>query len=406
MKSKLIAGAIFTATVATVALFPPHQSSGAITTGHISPLPVAGAVIDPLVAQRPKIEVVFVLDTTSSMSGLIAAAKEKIWSIASTMASAENAPEISMGLVAFRDRGDTYVTRVVDLSDDLDSMYATLMDFQAEGGGDGPESVNQGLYDAVHRISWSQDPQAYKVVFLVGDAPPHMDYANDVPYPQTLAVAAGKGIVVNTVQCGTNGVTTSRWQQMASIGQGQFFQVGQGGDAVAIASPFDSKLAELSARLDATRLSYGDEQEQKKSKNKEEATAKLHALSSVASQARRAMFNASDSGERNLFGDKDLVEDLAAGRVELESIDSASLPASIQALPAPAQQLKLRELADERVELRERIKDLARERTDYLSKKVAETEVGEVSLDHKIYRAIKQQAGKLGLRYEADAPQY
>ena len=113
--------------------------------------------VDPLTNQRPLVEVVFVLDTTGSMSGLIQAAKEKIWSIATTLAPAQPAPEIRMGLVAYRDRGDDYVTRVVDLSDDLDSMYATLMDFRAAGGGDGPESVNQALHDAVHRISWSQD---------------------------------------------------------------------------------------------------------------------------------------------------------------------------------------------------------------------------------------------------------
>ena len=35
--------------------------------------------------QRPMIEVVFVLDTTGSMSGLINAAKQKIWSIANTL---------------------------------------------------------------------------------------------------------------------------------------------------------------------------------------------------------------------------------------------------------------------------------------------------------------------------------
>ena len=332
MKSKLIAGAIFVGTVATVVLFPPHQTSGAITTSTIA-LPV----VNPTANIKRKIEVVFVLDTTSSMSGLIAAAKEKIWSIATTMASAESAPEIHMGLVAFRDRGDAYVTRVLDLSTDLDTMYATLMDFKAEGGGDGPENVNQALYDAVHNISWSQDREVYKVVFLVGDAPPHMDYANEVRYPRTLEVAARKGIVVNTVQCGNDQTTTARWQQMASLGQGQFFQVGQSGDAVAIASPFDQRIAELSDRLDATRLYYGDADTKKKQQRKLEATDKLHAMASLAVRARRATFNASSSGERNLFGDQDLVEDIASGRVELEGIDSAELPAAMTALE-PAEQ--------------------------------------------------------------------
>ena len=157
------------------------------------------------------IEVVFALDTTGSMGGLIQAAKEKIWSIATTMSQAQPAPTIKMGLVAYRDRGDDYVTKVVDLSEDLDSVYATLMDFSAGGGGDGPESVNQALYDAVNKVSWSQQADAYRVVFLVGDAAPHMDYQDDVKYPQTLATAKAKGITVNTIQAGNNHDTQLVW---------------------------------------------------------------------------------------------------------------------------------------------------------------------------------------------------
>ena len=65
----------------------------------------------------PRIEVAFVLDTTSSMSGLIQAAKDKIWSVANTLATAKPTPQIKMALVAYRDRGDAYVTSVTDLSD-------------------------------------------------------------------------------------------------------------------------------------------------------------------------------------------------------------------------------------------------------------------------------------------------
>ena len=188
MKSKLIAATLFGLTATAVIYYPT-----ASTIAGVTPLPVQ-TTSQTLTHQRPKIEVVFVLDTTSSMSGLIDTAKEKIWSIANTMASAQTAPDIHMGLVAFRDRGDAYVTRVTDLSQDLDSMYATLIDFRAEGGGDGPESVNKALYDAIESISWSEDPNSYKVVFLVGDAPGHMDYQNEMQYPQIVALAQQKGI--------------------------------------------------------------------------------------------------------------------------------------------------------------------------------------------------------------------
>lgn len=71
------------------------------------------------------------------------------------------------------------------------------MDFSAQGGGDGPESMNQALYDMVHKISWTQIPNAYKAIFLGGDAPPHMDYQDDTQYPQTIANAINLGIIVS-----------------------------------------------------------------------------------------------------------------------------------------------------------------------------------------------------------------
>ncbi|NNJ95093.1 MAG: VWA domain-containing protein [Halobacteria archaeon] len=403
MKSKIIALALFAFTTATVALLPAYQTVGGVTPND---RPVIDPIIDPAPNERARVDVVFVLDTTGSMSGLIQAAKEKIWSIATTLASAQSAPEIRMGLVAYRDRGDAYVTRVVDLSSDLDSMYATLMDFQAQGGGDGPESVNQALHDAIHKVSWNQQDGTYKVVFLVGDAPPHMDYPNDVKYPVTLRAAKAKGIVVNAIQSGQMSSTTPAWQRIASLGNGNYFQVENSGNAVAIATPYDEKLATLSARLDDTRLYYGNREEKEKQRRKTEAADKLHAASSVESRARRATFNSSKSGAANFLGEGELVDEVTSGRVELSDIDRDELPAPMQTM-APEEQAKvIRETAERRNQLERQITELTRERADYLDKKVKEAGGAKDSLDDKIYRAVQEQAGRLGLTYEADAPAY
>src|SRR5262249_12464274 len=152
-------------------------------------------------------------DTTGSMSGLIEGAKQKIWAIANQMASAQGSPEIRLALIGYRDRGDAYVTSLHDLSDDIDALYTNLQTFQADGGGDGPESVNQALHEAVTRLSWSSDPGAYRVIFLVGDAPPHVDYPQDVSYTTSVQLARTRGIVVNTIQCGWDGETTRIWRE-------------------------------------------------------------------------------------------------------------------------------------------------------------------------------------------------
>jgi Mg-chelatase subunit ChlD len=408
MKTKTLAIGLFTATAVTVTCYPAIQEVLAATHRNMIKTPPISVNPDTQINanQRPKIEVVFVLDTTGSMGGLIAAAKEKIWSIASSMASAQTAPDIKMGIVAYRDRGDVYVTQTVPLSNDLDSMYAKLMDFQADGGGDGPESVNQALNDAVNKITWSQDKNTYKVVFLVGDAPPHMDYQDDVKYPVTLALAKQKGIIVNSIQCGQDSSATSDWKQVASLGQGNYFQVEQTGNAVAIATPYDKKMAELSAKLDKTRVFYGSDEEKAKQANKLAATDKLHKESSPEAQARRATFNVSKSGKANLLGENDLVESVTSGRVELSSIPNKSLPATLQAMSPKVQEKFVAEKKKERDVLEKDIQQLADQRNGYLRQKIVAEGGKKDSLDAKIIDAISIQAKDKGLIYDNDSAKY
>src|SRR5438105_5361650 len=115
--------------------------------------------------KKPRIEVCFVVDTTGSMGGLIEGEKQKIWSIANEMISTKPTPELKLGLIGYRDRGDEYVVKSFQLTDDIDSIYGHLRDFKAEGGGDEPESVNEALAEAIEKMPWSQDRQVLKIIF-------------------------------------------------------------------------------------------------------------------------------------------------------------------------------------------------------------------------------------------------
>jgi ElaB/YqjD/DUF883 family membrane-anchored ribosome-binding protein len=394
---KIVALVLIIATATGIALFPMVKQAQAINTTKTTTAPPG---------QGHRIEVVFILDTTSSMSGLIQAAKEKIWSIATSMASAQENPDIKMGLVAFRDRGDAYITRVYDLSEDLDSIYASLMDFRAEGGGDGPESVNQALHDAIHKVSWSQDSNVYKVAFLVGDAPPHMDYDNDVKYPVTLGAAKRKGIVVNTIQSGQHQYTRPAWQQIAALGHGDYFQVEDSGNAIAVTTPFDEKLSTLAAELEDTRLYYGNAETREKQKAKLDASAKLHKELSTEALARRSEYNATDSGKKNFLGESELVDAITSGRVALEEIDAGNLPHSLQLMAPAAQMEVINEQAHRRDQLKQEIRQLSESRNRFIQEKVAAEGGADDSLDEKIYRSVKEQAASVGLTYDSDSAKY
>ena len=387
MKAKLIAVALILVTAGAVVFYPVLDSSAANQ-------PIR------LQDQAQKIEVVFVLDTTGSMGGLIETAKEKIWSIATTLAQAEQTPEIRMGLVAYRDRGDAYITQIVDLNSDLDTMYGHLMQFVADGGGDGPESVNRALYDAVNTISWSQDPSSYQAIFLVGDAPPHMDYRGESRYPQIVRAAAEKGIIVNTIQCGTLQDTVAPWTEIARLGNGRYLNVAQAGGAFAVTTPFDDEIARLSAELDATRLFYGDSEEMEVLSGKVAATERLEAQASAASRARRGVFNATASGLKNLFGDKDLVENVSRGEVALEDIPEAELPARVRALDRVEQEQLIGELASRRSELQGQIEELSESRAAFIEERVDEAGGADDSLDRQLYDIVRDQAEPKGLSFE------
>jgi Mg-chelatase subunit ChlD len=390
MKTQLLVVALFVLTAGVVAGHSGHS------TVSVMPLPDPG--------QQPgkaRIDAVFVLDTTGSMGGLIQAAKENIWSIASEMASAQPTPELRIGLVAYRDRSDGFVTRVIDLSTDLDSMYAQLMGFQAEGGGDFPEAVNEGLDAAVHRMSWSLAPNAYKVVFLVGDAPPQMNYPDDVKYPATLKAARERGIVINTIQAGEHAETRRHWQQIASLGGGASFQVGMQGDAIAVTTPFDEQIARLSQELDRTRMFYGDAARKEALARKSAAAESLHASAPAAAIARRAEFNASSAGKANFLAEADLVADLDAGRVELDAIADENLPATLAAMTPEERRQTVAETAARRTKLEAEIGELAVQRREHIAEALRDRKDLEDSLDHQILKVVKEQAASKGLHYEA-----
>jgi hypothetical protein len=344
---------------------------------------------------KPRIEVCFVLDTTGSMGGLIEGAKQKIWSIANDMVRAKPTPEIRLGLVAYRDRGDDYVTKPFDLTNDIDAIYGHLRSFQAAGGGDEPESVNEALQDAVRKMSWSQDRHVLKIIFLVGDAPPHMDYADGPKYPQVCQEAVKKDVIINTVQCGSIERTTPFWTEIAQLSEGSYAAIAQSGNMVAIATPMDSELAELNRKLGKTLVAYGAEPARRAV-----ATKQLAAEAAPASVAAdRLAFNARAGVA--VQGEGELLDGLSSGKVKLESLDKDQLPAELQKLDQNGLKAEIGKKQKERTELQARIQKLTRERDDYIAaerKRQAEQGKGD-SFDEKVAASIRAEAARKGIQY-------
>ncbi len=209
--------------------------------------------------KKSLVEVTFVLDTTGSMATLIDGAKKKIWSIANTIVDINPDAEIRMALIAYRDRGDDYVVKTVHpLDTDVQSLYSALTGLQADGGGDTPESVNEALNKGVNSLQWSTDTQAKRIIFLVGDAPPHIDYLDEKQYPAIINEAVDKHIIVNSVQAGDSKTTRKVWKKIAKLGKGTYLAIPQsGGKIVQVETPYDDEILSKQAALDKTVIIYG-----------------------------------------------------------------------------------------------------------------------------------------------------
>jgi len=281
------------------------------------------------------------------------------------------------------------------MTGDLDAVYGVLTSFAAAGGGDGPESVNAALHAALTEFRWSKDARTLRIVYLVGDAPPHMDYADDVKYPASCAAAARAGIIVNTVQCGGDAATGEVWREIARKAEGRYVQIDQSGGMTSVATPYDGRIADLGAKLSETAVFYGDREARDRARRDlDEADAAADAAPAEA-KAERAGFRAK-SGR---LAANDLLAMLESGDVELESIDRKLLPEDLRKLDGEALVERLRKLLAERKKLREELVELDAKRAEHVKQELAKR--GEKdSFDAKVLETLREQASRIGVAYD------
>ncbi len=336
---------------------------------------------------RPKVDVVFALDTTGSMSGLIEGAKRKIWSIANQLQSGQPKPEVRIGLVGYRDLGDAYVTKRFGLSEDIEDVYAYLMKFKADGGGDTPEHVNRALSDAIYNMRWREGQNVLRLIFLVGDAPPHE--GRQGLHSRKLAQAAtDMGIVINTVRCGTMAQTGVAWKRIASNSGGMYTSIRQDGAMVAISTPQDERLKELNLALSSTLLPTGTRAHKSAARRR----AKFNRGMGRMAQAESAKFR-SKSGK---LDSKDLLFQLSRGK-KLEDMDREALPAPLMAMPQAEQKKYVAKVARQRAKIKKEIDQISKARDAYIKSNKSPT--ASTSFDDTVGKALKKQGSKAGILY-------
>jgi Mg-chelatase subunit ChlD len=350
-------------------LDPVHETVGVIPSH----------VVDP--SARHQIDVVFAVDTTGSMGGLLDGAKRTVWSIANHIRKTDPNADLRIGLVAYRDVGDEYVTRPFSLTQDLDAVYGELSGYQAAGGGDTPEDVDAAIDDSLHKMQWRTG--ARKLIFVVGDAAPAS--RGEVPtFEAGAREAASRGITINTIRCGWDTDTQTAFQRIAMIGGGEFSTIQQDGGVQQVATPYDAELATLSGEVDGTAVIVGDD-----------GVRGAYHAKMAAAEAAPAPAKADRAGYYAKGGmgraKEDLVGGVATGAMNLDEVNARDLPADMQGMDKGQIKVEVEKRVAKRKQLQTKIEELSKQREEFLAKQAKD---GEGGFDAKVKATVEKQIKK------------
>lgn len=167
--------------------------------------------------KKDGLDIAIVFDSTGSMQKEIDEVKNRIERIGNTLFTL--IPRTRISVCTYRDRGDEYIVKGQELTDNLGKIIQFLSGVNAGGGGNVPESVDAGLSWVMTRNSWRSS--ARKVILVFGDAPPHSDktqacqqMASDFRHKQ-------RG-VVSTVTCRRD-YPLEDFAKIAQLGGGESF---------------------------------------------------------------------------------------------------------------------------------------------------------------------------------------
>ncbi|WP_353929714.1 vWA domain-containing protein [Okeanomitos corallinicola TIOX110] len=161
------------------------------------------------------IEVVFSFDTTGSMYPCLTQVRKKIKTTVTRLM--DELPLIKIGIIAHGDYCDadsSYVTKIFDLSGDVDEICNFVENVEPTYGGDAPECYELVLHQT-QSLSWSKS--ASKSLVLIGDDIPHAPAHNPqkLNWRKEIDKLGDSGIMVYGVQALNRSHATPFYQEIA-----------------------------------------------------------------------------------------------------------------------------------------------------------------------------------------------
>lgn len=342
------------------------------------------------------IKIALLLDTSSSMDGLIEQAKSQLWQLVNELATAKcdgQVPDLEIALYEYgNDRlsaREGYIRQVTPLTNDLDQVSEDLFSLTTNGGS---EFCGQVIQTAINQQDWSASSDDLQIIFIAGNEPFTQGSVN---YKTACVNAKEKNIIVNTIHCGSfdEGIQ-GKWKAGADLTGGDYMCIEQDRKTVYIASPYDDKIAALNKKLNKTYVSYG-----KLGKAKQQAQVQQDANAAsygVANEVKRAVSKSSHFYKNSKW---DLVDAAKEADFELEEISEEELPAEMKGLSTVEKEKYVKEKASERENITKEITALNKQRVVFVQEKQKESG-NDNMLDKVMVKALKEQAKAKNFEFE------
>lgn len=343
---------------------------------------------------RVPVDVAILLDTSNSMDGLISQARNQLWQIVTRLSETEKDGRKPALRVSVFEYGNTrlpatenYLRQVLPLSDDLDKVSEALFALTTNGG---DEYCGAVIGEAVKRLDWSSDSDAYKSIFIAGN---EAFTQGQISYLNTCADAKEKNIIVNTIHCGDHSTgVNGMWADGAEKGGGKNFNIDQDQKRVSIPCPQDKILIELNTKLNKTYLWFGSKKS-RGSNSRRQIAQDAEAFNGWGSGYKRSLSKASGIYDNR---SRDLVDGASSGSIEIESLDAELLPEEMQKLNVEERKKYVADNAAKRKEIQEQIKQVAKDREAYLKTQLAKDGKDKNTLGDVIVEALDEQLDDLG----------
>ncbi len=389
---QILALSIFIITGAVVGFYSVFQEASAKTLSLNTPE-------SPMVAlDRPKIQLAILLDTSSSMSGLIDQARNQLWQVVNEFSeSTKNGvkPLLEVAVYEYGNSGLTsssgYTRQVTGLTSELDQVSEALFSLTTNGG---DEYCGYAISTAVAHLQWSDSDNDIRAIFIAGNEP---FTQGPVSFKEAIARAQGKDIAVNTIHAGSYevGVQTG-WEQGALLAGGSYMSIDHNHQVAHVIAPQDRKIAELNARLNDTYIPYGKNGADKAQRQLMQDT-KSNGIS-LGLLAKRAKSKISSMYRNTSW---DLVDALEEGEVDLDAIDEEQLPVEMRPMDESSRQKYVAKKAREREEIKSEILAESKEREDYVAAaKAAAPATSVATMNDALGAAIRKQGEKKDYVFE------